>query len=1375
MKSKVGPASTAPSASFEVGSTSEPIARPAQDIRAEFTVSAPPPELRPRPDANRPRSLKERIAGKMSERQTVFNFGIPGTGRTIDRPLRSGVPVNGQPSAETHSADLDPLVLEARQLKKLAESTLASLKAAPTAVWDRPAPPAKRSVGSQLRSWLKPASLRTIVGKKPAKPEAASQQHNPASVAAMAATLIERLDHERQGVDAALTALAQARAEFEAIRHATRPTSLAAALANPAQLRNNRQRLEQAQVRLQSAETHASLSLQRLRDSVQGKEVMRVCALSERQDQTKQQADLSRQLLGDLQAGLCAVDARIMDRQAATTQNLEAKVEQTRTLMSQERDRSIAERAVVQAETRLQTLRNQLQVCNDPAQIADLEAAIAQTQDMHARNLQTHLQLAQLLVHVEAECAGLNDEIGTLHRQRAADAGERVGINAAERQLHRTRQQLIAEQSAAEERCDQVAVKQLCEHHLANQIAATQDVALRDAAEMQAPLQRIATRLSGPDTPTPLPSFAVIDIVTSALTELTGNDAARAKSVLDALYQHSAGHWPRIAENLSKSARTRPTGSNNTHRDIVALCRKLAKIPRGVEIMQLLSNQGDTPAPADNAQALRVFWNADDAQLSESDLNVKAWLQTAKQVALATVVGRQQTFDDVHHAAFNAVRNGYFSNAPGSPYDQHDRRLRKATTHWVMRAAASSASKDKAETAIKKAPLPRRMIPTLEKTPFGKSTLNRSYAVSESMGLHSPRLQVDQAIARRMCRLEDTLKVCQTVPEMQYQIMAVQAMLKHLRSMEEKGAHLSQVIVHKRDSKAIRRLLKSTVQQRQMEQKWEKSIDASGRRGFNMLQHSRSVELLPLHAQMASGMLSVYELLQLAEQHVHDIAPTTLALPPPTDDLLTDDLSTAVKLLKHKHMRSKEDIVAFFKPFILNSQLRDRLRLGGGGTLGMGLPTLPYGPLSPVASPILFLETSHSNEAFAQISMPILGMEMSFGSAGTDAGEAGIGARIGAQVVPGVGLNAAVTGRIAAQGTTTSSTTMRFFRVRNKDDEMRSNMLNALDSMVRWDVLDPKQGRQYAGPLESIFARNPEVSISQSDSTTCTRTLTARLEVDTPMLRLNAGSDAASQILGLEPSAYAEAGRIRERRTETGGFISIVGNRSDAGKQNAGLTSNLNAVPISNTPLPSQDGRYGVQSQSLGVQFGMSRDLAWALEKNEISPFLIGDRQDADLDRHYSKSADMLAEIASNRDAWLLRCIETLEPDATGSRNTTDNRLRAAKLLDAFEARVASLEKESHYCQYNVNYSMKRRAGAEIDGYRGIKALALQRGDTKSAEDAQHAIDDILLMQETWRPLMLIVRERGRDSTMKGWRSLLRWQKLSNVDSQRTVVQFPPV
>ncbi|RML90646.1 HopAS1, partial [Pseudomonas syringae pv. maculicola] len=118
------------------------------------------------------------------------------------------------------------------------------------------------------------------------------------------------------------------------------------------------------------------------------------------------------------------------------------------------------------------------------------------------------------------------------------------------------------------------------------------------------------------------------------------------------------------------------------------------------------------------------------------------------------------------------------------------------------------------------------------------------------------------------------------------------------------------------------------------------------------------------------------------------------------------------------------------------------------------------------------------------------------------------------------------------------------------------------------------------------------------------------------------------------------------------------GAKGDTAQQRMGVTANLNFAPIASSATPAEKGaNHGVQGQGLGLQLGMSRDLAWALEKNEISPFLIGDKQDADLDRHYSTPRDMQAEITANRDLWLMRCIETLEPDETGNKNTPDNRL----------------------------------------------------------------------------------------------------------------------
>ncbi|RML95823.1 Type III effector HopAS1, partial [Pseudomonas syringae pv. maculicola] len=102
-----------------------------------------------------------------------------------------------------------------------------------------------------------------------------------------------------------------------------------------------------------------------------------------------------------------------------------------------------------------------------------------------------------------------------------------------------------------------------------------------------------------------------------------------------------------------------------------------------------------------------------------------------------------------------------------------------------------------------------------------------------------------------------------------------------------------------------------------------------------------------------------------------------------------------------------------------------------------------------------------------------------------------------------------------------------------------------MDSMVRWDIIDPQKGQRYAGPLEAILARNPEVSVSQIDATSSTRNVAARVALRVPAVRFKDGASHASQTLTPEPSVYVEADRIKETRTETGGFISVVGAKGD--------------------------------------------------------------------------------------------------------------------------------------------------------------------------------------------------------------------------------------
>lgn len=1360
MTLRINTRSATPVVPLETGSSSQP-AVPSVTARP----TEPPPVANPAapksaPGVQQAHGLKTRIAGKLSERQTNFSLGIPGTGRTLNRPLRSGIPEEGEhlSSEEKH----DPLLKEAHELQRMVDSALTHLKAAPTSLWERPAPSTVRGITTRIFPWLKPAPLREVASNgSNAKTKADNSQQSPETIAAAVKELSTRLDHQSKVLATATLALVAAREHLESLEQATPPTST--------------ERLDHARARVQQADSTTRLASQQLRELIQGTEVLQLGALSEGQDQVKQKAEFSQQWLGELRTRMQALDVRFADRHAAIEIELQIKVAETRELISLDHDMTAAEHTAAHANMQLSALRAQRQETPEGSDEADrLDTAIGQTLATRSQAMQTHQQLAKRLVRVDADVARLNDELGEIHQRIAIVNDERFALKTLDQKLPASDQVTTPAEGEAQERIDKTALKNVREQYLASQISQAHAFAATGADEIQAALQRIGDRLQGTPPPTSLPAFAVIEVITSALADVTGNDATRANRVLDVLSQHPLEHWPRVAEEMSKSVRTRSATNNSIQQDTLNLCRKLATVPRGMEMLQVLSSDGTAPIVAERAKPLRVFWNADEAQQKEPDGKVKAWLQTAKQVARSKLDGDEKSFDDVDHAAFNAVRNGYFSNAPGTPYAQHDQRLKKATMEWVMRAVAANTPEQATATAPAKSSLPRRLVPTLNKTPFAKSTLDRAYSVGESMGLQSPRKQVDQVISARISMLEETLKNAKGAPGLQLEISAAHALLDHLKSLEKKGTHLSQVTLKNRDGKSMQSLLKARVQQQRLSQIWDKP-DANGKRAVNVLHKAQHIELPPLYSELANSKLSVYEAINRVDEHLREILPPALQPAQSGEEVLDQDLNAAIKLLKTRHLSEKSDIVTFFKPFILESRLRDRLRLGGGGTLGVGLPSLPYSLISPIVSPIFSAEKSRSDEAFAQVFMPILGMEMSFGKARTEAADVTIGVAAGSAVAEGVGIQAALTGRFTAQETQTSSTLMRFFRTRHKDDEMRGNMLTALDSMVRWDIIDPQKGQRYAGPLEAILARNPEVSVSQIDATSSTRNVAARMALRVPAVRFKDGASDASQTLTPEPSVYVEADRIKETRTETGGFISVVGAKGDTAQQRAGVTANLNFAPIASSATSAKKGaNHGVQGQGLGLQLGVSRDLAWALEKNEISPFLIGDKQDADLDRHYSTPRDMQAEITANRDLWLMRCIETLEPDEKGNKNTPDNRLRAAIHLDAFEATIKRLGKDSKYCQYNVNYSMKGRAGAEIDGYRGIQAVALQRGDVQAAEKAQQAIDDILLTKETWRPLVLIVRERARDSTVVGWRNLLRWQKLSNIDGQRTAAQFPP-
>jgi hypothetical protein len=1483
---------------------------------------------------------KKPLLSKLAARPVTLTTGVPGTGRTISRPLRPGIE-----KAAVPATDADAVVEQAHQLTKLAQAMMQGLQPRSGGMFDWPAPSRTRKVLGAAIPWLRPPPLQDFIRESPDKKPmtAPSEAARPrAEIAASAQALLALVDAHRKEVDDAVAALSRAREKSTRARtrldtfQADSPeaTQDAAAAQSSALLK---EAVHGASVAVLDAEQKVRAANRHLSRVINGSDLPELLNLCKINDLAEQSMVFSVERLADLKSRIDTIRGAAYDRRTAIDAQLELRAEEARVLMTADETLAQAKLVEMQSESRLNGLTDLLATLSGATDTSTPAAAgpgaEGETAPLRTRQiavLQSRIEVEQgVLAHVqlqrqrcedrirtrEPQFAELNRSISALLEQRtqaqrrlhAADAGT-VPFQTATRELTRQQKELVAvlergsaaqpqpstraagAAAAAVEQVDKAALEALNKSFIAHLVESANGFGPEAAPQLKDALNTLAEKMRRAATPGSIPTLSLLEATARKLAHFTHGDAAQAAEILQTMAQHPMTHWVELAARtpaapeLAAPADAAPADAATQR--VLDVCRQVVSLPRGVELLHAWSDAGAQPPDSGAMEALRVFWNADKALVNTPDERVKGWLLGAREVAQSKVLPPEapRQFDDVGHGAYNAVRNGYVSNAVGSPYDQHNQRMQKAIVEWVIRAlcqkaaaaeasmasiaatdtqtdahaptapavptvtitpatpvasepaaistdtaAAASTPADLAvpiaalsnDTAPKPKPKPsvwRRVNPLLNKTPFGRRGVERSYDVVESLGMKSARTQVDQAVSRRLAALEQAVAACEASGDATLKPLglAAQAMINHLKQQTKRARHLSQITLKSGDAKDIRQRLSAQVHARRLA--GLAVADAAG--GADGAARPRPAAVLRKAAPQAMPDFftalcghgrTAYEALNLTDEYLRsqlaaqghawpeeaaprpateasDLAavadtelPSTLAAKTPIAGIAPADqeFAAAIRLLKSKYFTSHKDILTVLMPIISTPRLRDRIRLGGGGTLGLSLPTLPYGSASPLISPIFTAERSRTDEAVVEYFFPTIGMQISFGSARTQAKEATLGFALGPLLAPDVAVQGTVTARMAVQHTKTESTLMRHLRKsRDKDDQMSALTINALKSMVLWDELEPEQGRAYAGPLEAVFARNPEVVITQSEGVTDTSTVTGRISVRLPFVHFNEAHGIA-QTLSLEPSLFVEAERVRDRRTETGGVVQINGDKSDMAQQRTGFGVNANFAPLTNQGiLEGHKGSAGeVQRESLPTQLGVTRDLSWTMSRHAISPFLVGEKQDADMDAHDSSPAPILKEIAKdskNRPLWLMRCIETLPPDSSGEKNTPENRERAEAMLDMFEQEVIRLGKSNHFCQFNVNRSMRGAAGAEIDGYRMLGELARQRGDLEGVRDAQLKIDLVYTRPSTWRELTLTVRERARDATTRGWRSGLRWQRNTNVDGQRTAIQFPP-
>jgi hypothetical protein len=155
--------------------------------------------------------------------------------------------------------------------------------------------------------------------------------------------------------------------------------------------------------------------------------------------------------------------------------------------------------------------------------------------------------------------------------------------------------------------------------------------------------------------------------------------------------------------------------------------------------------------------------------------------------------------------------------------------------------------------------------------------------------------------------------------------------------------------------------------------------------------------------------------------------------------------------------------------------------------------------------------------------------------------------------------------------------------------------------------------------------------------------------------------------------------------------------------------------------------------------------------------------------------ADNLRAL-TKADFDLLRArFRAILPDSIA--DSASGKQRLPEVMEDAAAEAQAVARTSGFwpgkAQFNVNYSMRPHASGRIDGARLVGELAEALGDTGRGKEKIKEIDAILQQPSTWRPLMLIVRERGKESSVLGLNFGLRIQLTNTVEGQRTAAQFP--
>ncbi|MES2742492.1 MAG: hypothetical protein V4754_16330 [Pseudomonadota bacterium] len=1010
-------------------------------------------------------------------------------------------------------------------------------------------------------------------------------------------------------------------------------------------------------------------------------------------------------------------------------------------------------------------------------------------------------------------------------------ATQLASLTKGDAQLSRVAEELDQRVGAARELAERSAAFELTheERAIEAMVAAPPGFHARDrvgpdAVAFKDQLQRIADRLE-PDLleeERTLPRLAKMEIISRAVANVVGGDPGQGAELLRELMSHPSQYWtphPPLADAAQDgeaSGVAAPGASAEPSPALVALFHKMAKVPRGMELLnEIGSLDGDTHGGAmldkPQLEALHAYWLADIAHNEERDRSVQAWLSAAMKVA--TYVMRQtkeapEAFDinglsPDDRIAFRAVTKGLLSNAAGSEYDKINQALRMAGEDWL---ASAKDERSKYVRWLPRSPLGARAHPT----PYERQTVKMANKALEQQGMPAVSSEGHQAVARAASRLSDQLtdggmrSVSGSEPAALRQAelfdVTAQVLCDYIarqsdahsraeplataarRTAFQRASHLHQAKLDKHDFALIRREVQARYARG--------GADGAARGPARLIKPNPAPAALPpLFEQMfGAAQLEPMAALRQVSEHLsaHLDADTGQAMgwDAEQQNATLDEADRSVRIAQRKQFETKADIVDFYAPLLRDLRLRNQLLMAGGGEIGVGVPLMPWSPVAPFVANVNVNVVSHKNEASLQIKRPSFATEFVLSQVDTTSHDAkgtfGLGWSLGLFRVaaPAFGL------KYDQSQAATRYTVLRLLSTKNPDgtrDEegAREASVALFDTLVRWDAPDKhpgaERGERFAGPLEAILALHPEVLIGSGKRSTATRQVAADVSA-AARLPFAGGAVTQGVLANVAIKRDWTNERVEERTAQDNQRVHDRSHqnrtRVTAGFTVGGLVSAVRNPVNPDTPdgKPDKHGSWRLMGALNFVD--STRELWQHSKKTGVTRFAIGDRSGGSRDRADSSPKQVLDYIKQNEEEIYMRFLETVPVPKGSDADTPENRRLAASSLQQLKRDLEGEAKKNPNASFGIKKELKPQLSGKIDALNAIEALALQDGDQAAADECHQTKGDLMKDEEAWSFKNIVWRSKGKLTSDGGIDFVVRAMLKRTVETQMAVTSY---